>query len=291
MKKWIVALIWGLSSSSGFALHGIAPDSGGVVGPVVQVYAQIDTLALKAYVFMPSGLQRDTQRPAIVIFHGGGWTIGEPAWAFGRAKHFAAQGMVAIAAQYRLSNQSMITLLEAMADARAIIRWMRTNADSLGLNPDLIAAYGWSAGAHLAVSAALFDDATSTKDVSAVPNALILVSPAVDLENDKWAQRLLGARANVKAISPAAHVHAGMPPTIILEGSEDTVTPVAGVQLFCDRMRAAGNNCDLHLYRGVGHLFTPAGKRDDGWPQPDPQIQAEAYQKIDEFLAARGFLK
>ena len=291
MKKSIVALIWGLSISSGFAFRGIAPDSGQVVGPVVQVYAQIDTVALKAYVFMPSGSPRAAPRPAMVIFHGGGWTIGEPAWAFSRAEHFARKGMVAVAAQYRLSNQSTITPLEAMADARAIIRWMRTNAAALGLNPDRVTAYGWSAGAHLAVSAAIFDDATSTKGVSAVPNALILVSPAVHLENDKWPQRLLGARANVKTISPAAHVRPGMPPAIILEGSEDTVTPLAGVQLFYDRMRAAGNQCDLHVYRGVGHLFTPAAKRDDGWPQPDPKIQAEAFQKIDEFLSARGFIK
>jgi acetyl esterase/lipase len=206
-----VALILVLSISSGFAFHGIAPDSGRVVGPVVQVYAQIDTVTLKAYVFMPSGSQRDAQRPAIVIFHGGGWTIGEPAWAFSRAEHFAARGMVAIAAQYRLSNQSTITPLEAMADARAIIRWMRTNAASLGLNPDLIAAYGWSAGAHLAVWTAIFDDATSKKGVSAVPNALILVSPAVDLENDNG-PNACSAHANVKTISPVAHVRVGCRP-------------------------------------------------------------------------------
>jgi len=291
MKKCIVALILVLRFSSGFAFHGMAPDSGRVVGPVVQVYAQIDTVALKAYVFRPGGLPRAVSRPAIVIFHGGGWTIGEPAWAFTRAEHFARKGMIAVAAQYRLSNQSTVTPLEAMADARAIIRWMRANAATLGLNPDLIAAYGWSAGAHLAASAAIFDDAMSKKGVSAAPNALILVSPAVDLENDNWPQRLLVARANVKAISPAAHVRPGMPPSIILEGSEDTVTPLTGVQLFYDRMHAAGNQCELHVYRGVGHLFTPADKRDDGWPQPDPKIQAEAFQKIDEFLAAQGFIK
>ena len=291
MKKLIVVFIWGLSISPGLAGHGLAPDSGQVRGPIVHVYAQMDTVALKAYVFMPNGLGRAAPRPAIVIFHGGGWTIGEPAWAFGRAEHFARQRMVAVAAQYRLSNQNTITPLEAMADARAVIRWMRTKAATLGLDPDRIAAYGWSAGAHLAASAAIFDAANSKKSVSAAPNALILVSPAVHLENDQWAPRLLGTRANIKAISPAAHVRPGMPPTIILEGSEDTVTPLSGVQLFHDRMRAAGNQCELHIFRGVGHLFTPAGQRDDGWPQPDPKIQAEAFKKIDAFLTARGFIK
>jgi hypothetical protein len=58
MKKLIVALVWGLSITSGFALHGIAPNSGQVTGPIVHVYAQMDTVALKAYVFMPSGSLR-----------------------------------------------------------------------------------------------------------------------------------------------------------------------------------------------------------------------------------------
>jgi len=261
-----------------------------VIGPVAQVYATIDSVALKAYVFRPNQAPRAKPLPAMVVFHGGGWYSGEPAWAFGRAEYFAERGMVTLAAQYRLSNQSTITPLEAMADARAVIRWMRANAAALGINPNLIAAYGSSAGAHLAVSAAIFDDSTAHEKINAAPNALILVSPAVDLENDKWPQKLLGSRANVSTISPAAHVRKGIPPTLILQGDVDTVTPLKGAQLFCDRMRAAGNKCDLQVYHGVGHLFTPAGTRDDGWPQPDAKVQSEALQKAEEFLTSLGFI-
>jgi len=274
-----------------FAPTAIAQDSSRVSGPVAQVYATIDGVALKAHVFRPRQPKRKELLSAIVLFHGGGWSIGDPAWAFGRAEHFAARGMVAVAAQYRLSNQSTITPLEAMADARAVIRWMRANAASLGIDPSRIAAYGWSAGAHLAISAAIFDDSTSRETISAAPNALIMVSPAVDLENDQWPQQLLGSRANVSTISPVSHVRKGLPPTVILQGNVDTVTPLAGAQLFCDRMRAAGNRCELNVYQGVGHLFTPAGIRDDGMPQPDPKVQAEALRKADEFLVSLGFIK
>ncbi|NUO81741.1 alpha/beta hydrolase [candidate division KSB1 bacterium] len=267
-----------------------AQDRTPAIGPVAQVYATIASVALKAYVFRPNQAPRETPLPAVVIFHGGGLYMGEPSWSFGRAEHFAGLGMVAIAAQYRLSNQSTITPLEGMADARAVIRWMRANAATLGINPNLIAAYGSSAGAHLAVSAAIFDDSTAHEKINAAPNALILVSPAVDLENDKWPQKLLGSRANVSTISPAAHVRKGLPPTLILQGDTDTVTPLAGAQLFYERMRAAGNRCELQVYSGVGHLFTPAGIRDDGWPQPDPKIQAEALKKAEEFLSSLGFI-
>lgn len=246
---------------------------------------------MKAYVFSPSAEKASGRRqPAIVIFHGGGWAMGEPEWAFPRAKHFAERGLVAIAAQYRLSDQKEITPLEAMADARAVIRWMRAEADSLGIDPDRIAAYGWSAGAHLAASAAVFDEDVSGETVSASPNALVLVSPAVSLESDGWAQRLLGNRGSVRDISPDEHVRQGLPPTLILQGSDDTVTPASGVERFCERMRAAGNSCQLHVYQGFGHLFTPAGTPDDGMPQPDPATSADAMARADRFLETLGFL-
>ncbi len=261
--------------------------------PVEHVYATRDGAALKVYVFSAQPDKAAQARAAIVLFHGGGWTQGEPQWAFSRAQHFAERGLVAAAAQYRLSDEKTgITPLEAMADAREAIRWMRTHADSLGIDPERIAAYGWSAGGHLAASTAIFDDDDAAANrISAAPNALVLVSPAVSLGHDRWAARLLGTRAKISEISPDEHVREGLPPTLILQGSRDTVTPLVGVKRFCDRMRAAGNRCELQVYEGFGHLFTPAGIPDDGWPKPDPATQSDAMARADSFLRSLGFIK
>ncbi len=121
---------------------------------------------------------------------------------------------------------------------------MRTQAGALGIDPGRIVADGWSAGAHLAASAAIFGNSTAANETSSAPNALILVSPAVSLVADSWAQRLLGRHGSVRDISPDEHVRPGLPPTFILQGSTDSVTPLAGVQRFCNRMKAAGNMCD-----------------------------------------------
>jgi acetyl esterase len=260
-----------------------------VSGPQQYIYTQRDSINLKAYIFSPEQQYLKESRPAIVIFHGGGWFIGEPSWAFGRAQHFAKLGFIAIAAQYRLSNQKDITPLEAMADSREVIKWMRLNADSLHIDPDKIVAYGWSAGAHLAASAAIFNDTLST--VNSIPNALVLVSPAVSLTNDSWVKRLLLNRAEVNSVSPDENVREGLPPTIILQGRDDTVTPLAGVQQFTTRMLAAGNRCELIIYDGVGHLFTPSNIPDYNEPQPDPRVQADAFEKTDEFLKSLGYIE
>ncbi len=284
MKK-IVVLATALVVS---VLCGSVPAQERATAPETHVFATVDGVELKAYVFQPDPAH-PKPRPAIVLFHGGGWILGEPAGTFPRARHYAELGMVAVAAQYRLSDQKKITPLEAMADARAVMRWVRANAAMLGIDPARVAAYGSSAGGHLAISAAIFDDAPSGG--RAVPDALVLISPAVDPENDKWPQRLLGERAKVSTISPVAHVRAALPPTLILQGDVDTVTPLAGARLFCDRMRAAGNRCELHVYAGFGHLFTPAGTRDDGWPQPHPKIFADALEKADDFLVSLGYIQ
>lgn len=249
------------------------------------VFSKYGDNKLKAFVFFPEQKEVKESYSAIVIFHGGGWTIGEPAWAFSRAKHFRDLGMIAIAAQYRLSNQKDITPLEAMYDAREIIKWMRINKDSLHIDPDKIVAYGWSAGAHLAASAAIFNDSLS------IPNALVLFSPAVSLQKDDWFKKILLNRVDIDSVSPDKNVREGLPPTIILQGRDDTVTPLAGVKNFANRMIAAGNYCELIIYDGVGHLFTPSSEPDDGWPNPDPQIEEKAFGKVDEFLRKFGYIK
>jgi acetyl esterase/lipase len=285
-EVWLVAALRLAVIPSVAAAEGVpAPKA-----PVEHVYAQPDGTSLKVYVFSPDK-QGGGKRSAIVLFHGGGWAMGEPEWAFARARHFAGLGMVAVAAQYRLSDQKTITPLDAMADARAAIRWVRGQADSLGIDPKRVAAYGWSAGAHLAACAAIFDKDASSTGVSAKPDALVLVSPAVSLDGDSWVQRLLMDRGKAQDISPDEHVRKGLPPTLILQGDVDTVTPLAGSKRFCDRMRAAGNTCELQVYKGFGHLFTPAGIPDDGMPEPDPATAAEAMKRADRFLESRGFLK
>jgi acetyl esterase len=258
----------------------------------VQTYKSANGFNLQAHLFRPDDMKKGEKRPAIVIFHGGGWNGGNPSWAFNRARHFKDLGMVAVAAQYRLTNRKDITAIECMADARDLIKWMRSNSDSLNILPDKIAAYGWSAGAHLASSAAIFSDSIPGQGINSVPNALILVSPAVSLPgNTGWKYSVLGPSVSVGSVNPVEHVRKGLPPTLILEGRDDTVTPLDGVQSFHDKMLENGNYCELWIYDGVGHLFTPKSMPDDGDPHPDMEIEKEAFTKADQFLRKFGYVR
>ena len=259
----------------------------------VKIYKTEHDFNLEAHIYTPTDMQAKEKRPAIVLVHGGGWRSGNPSWAFDEAIHFKDLGMVAIAAQYRLTNSHDVTAVESMSDIRDLIMWMRINSDSLGIQPDSIAAYGWSAGGHLISSSAIFCDSIPEQGVNSIPNAMILISPAVSLpkSNKGWEYRMFGNKATISSANPVEHVRKGLPPTIILQGRDDTVTPLSGVQLFHDIMLENGDYCELWIYDGVGHIFTPNTMSDKGDPKPDKTVKKKAYRKIDEFLNKLGFIK
>jgi len=178
--------------------------------------------------------------------------------------------------------------IQAMEDAREAIRWLRRHANRLGIDPKRIAAYGVSAGGQLA-AAAVFDDSATRRTVSSSPDALILFSAAVSLAPDEWVQSLLRQRAKAREISPDEYIRPNLPPTIILQGTADTTTPARGAPQFCDRMKAAGNRCDLHLYEGLEHLLQAPGSN-PGAASLAAKSRADAVAQTDRFLVSIGFL-
>ncbi len=123
-------------------------------------------------------------RPAVVFFFGGGWTTGTPLQFYTECRHFAAQGDVAITADYRISStHAGATAFDSVADAKSAVRDLRSHATELGIDPQRIVAAGASAGGHLAAAAALLpglDDPSDDPTVSARPDALQLWYPVID---------------------------------------------------------------------------------------------------------------
>lgn len=230
-------------------------------------------------------------RAAIVLFHGGGWTVGEASWIYPTARLLAEQGMVAFSVDYRLANQGNVTPFDSVADARAAVRWVRAHAADLGVDPKRIAAGGISAGGHLAAVTALLDEPSSAEG-SSRPDLLVLWSAALAVGNDGWFTRLAGGRVQAQTLSPDRLVRTGLPPTIVLQGAEDSVTPASGATRFCAAMKQAGNICDLHVYPGVGHLFTRNLKQQEtpDYKAIDEKIDADADKQAIQFMRQHGFI-
>jgi len=268
-----------------------AQDNTNSIEPVEFIYKIIGADSLKAYVFFPAEKLNDEKHASIAIFHGGGWVMGEPSWGFRHAKKYVNMGLVSMAVQYRLSDEKNITPIEAIEDTRDFFIWTRENAKDLKINNNEIAAFGWSAGAHLIASAAVFPRYGSDSTITSIPNALILQSPALSVVNDGWFEKLLLNKGNPIDYSPAEHIQGEMPPTIIIVGRDDTVTPLGESELFHEKMLKYGNESYLHIYDGVGHLFTPSDQPDNGWPNPDKEVSEKAFYKVDLFLKNHNYIK
>jgi acetyl esterase len=259
--------------------------------PVAHTYREVDGTALKAHVFTPAGSLRNGRAPAILLFHGGGWVAGEPEWTFTSARRHAESGMVAVSVQYRLSSDS-VTPIEALADVCSAFQWVRARAAALGVDPHRIAASGVSAGGHLAASAATIGCGNVEGAYgNGGPDALVLWSPALDLEGDGHFRRLLRERAAVEAYSPVEHVRRNMAPVHIVHGERDTLTPLSGSRRFCERVIAGGGRCELVVYPGVGHLLTRNLANQESDFDPDPATREDGNARQLAFLKALWMAK
>ena len=61
---------------------------------------------LSIWVYWPGGKKPDHPLPAIVLYHGGGWTTGTPVFYLAVARHFVERGMIALLPEYRVNESS-----------------------------------------------------------------------------------------------------------------------------------------------------------------------------------------
>lgn len=272
-------------------------------GAQVEVYRQVDDVKLNAYVFEPDGDGPAGGRPAIVFFFGGGWRGGTPGQFLPHALYLADRGMVAISCDYRVSSRQDVLPQDCLADAKAAIRWVRSNADRLGVDPNRIVASGGSAGGHLAAATGLvkgFEEGDHT-EVSSVPNVMALFNPAVVLAPVDGFDDLLPAEkvtdirertdGRPEEISPYHHIHGGLPPSIIFHGTDDEAVPYPTVVQFQKAMIAAGNYCVMKSYEGQPHGFFNAGRGQGEKRASGNRHFHKTILQLDDFLTSLGYLE
>jgi acetyl esterase len=223
--------------------------------PEVQVYRDVGGTKLNAFVFTPPP-SATINRPAVLIFHGGGWVTGKAEWEFKSARRFAQLGLVAISIDYRLAVGA-VSPVEQLSDVCEAFRWTRANAAPLGIDPLRVAGYGVSAGGQLLAAAGTIGCGSPDGSLrNGGPDAMLLLSPAVDAVADRLFVRLMVGRGKALAYSPSHQVHSRIAPTIVVQGDADTVTPLRRAQDFCARVVAHAGSCVIHTYAGVGHVLT-----------------------------------
>ena len=270
----------------------VEPAPATLPGAETEVYKTVGDVSLPLHIFFPEGHKSGQSLPAIIFFFGGGWRNGSPAQFEKHCTYLASRGMVAITAEYRVRGRHKTKAIACFQDAKSAMRYVRSNAKRLGIDPNRIAAGGGSAGGHLAGALGTIgglDDPADDLSVSAAPNALCLFNPALILASIPDAFSLpdgLEERFGVSptAFSPYHNIGSNQPPAIIFHGDADTTIHHKSVELFTEKYKSLGNRCELVTYQGQGHGFFNFGRGDNA-------MFIATVTEMDAFLRSLRYLK
>lgn len=242
-------------------------------------YKQVGESNLTLHIFNPPGHKRSDSIPAIVFFFGGGWKGGAPTHFYKQSEHLASRGMVAICADYRTEKNAGTTPAECVKDGKSAMRWVRSHAKELGIDPDNLLAGGGSAGGHVAAAVATlkgFNEEGEDMSVSCKPAALVLFNPVFD--NGPKGYGYERVSEYWKEFSPLHNLGPGVPPTLVQLGTKDRLIPVATAEAYKAKMDELGVRCDLILYDDQEHGFFNKVKYE------------ETLQAADDFLVSLDYL-
>ena len=219
---------------------------------------------------------------AIIVCPGGGYHH----LAFEKEGTLVAQALckwdiTAFVLKYRLPNDSTCIdkSLAPLQDAQQAIRSLRENNERWGILKNRIGIMGFSAGGHLASTAAThFDfraDRNNLDTVSVRPDFAMLIYPVISFDtlskNTGTLHHLLGTSADaarLKFFSSECQVTALTSPVFIVHAEDDPTASVMNSILFYEACLKNKVAATLHLYATGGHGFGLKNKAvTDSWTE------------------------
>jgi acetyl esterase len=247
--------------------------------PVQEVRRQIivaEGREIPAQICLPengSGAAQSGPRPIVLYFHGGGWTHFSAATHEGVARYLCNKaGCIVVNVDYRLSPEHKFPA--ALEDTYEALRWVSSNADSLGGDARAIAVAGESAGGTLTAALCLLARSRGGPQIA----LQIPMCPSFTLRGydryDSW-KRLGGgeylvSEAALKEVKDA-YLHdprdadnplvspllatdlSGLPPAVVIAAEFDPLVDQA--EEYVRRLHASGVPAEYRCFAGTIHSF------------------------------------
>jgi acetyl esterase/lipase len=236
-------------------------------------YRTVAGRILKLDVYRGPG--EETNRPALLYVHGGGWTVGDKReQGLPLLHHLARNGWVCFSANYRLSPGA--TFPDHLIDVKAALVWVRQHGAEYAADTAFVAVAGGSAGGHLAALTGLTEnDAQYQPNFESADTSVQAVVPIygvydttnrLGVQSDQYVPMLMEPLV-MKAFladepqkfheaSPVDRVHRDVPPFLVVQGDRDTLAPVEEARAFVDRLTEASRSRVIYMeFPGAQHIF------------------------------------
>jgi len=220
-------------------------------------------------------LPDNAERPPLLVYaHGGGFMQGSlPSWDAMLRELVRQSGVAALSVDYRLSPEYRFPV--AFDEMVAMVRLATRDGHGLGIDPTRLAVGGDSAGANLALAAALAARDAGERALGFM--LLIYGCFSTDTESESWQRFGRGAglsqtqmrwiwetylenpeqQKNWRA-APALAELSRLPPAHLIVGSLDPLLDDS--HRLAARLKEAGVACELKVYEGLNHGFIRYGR-------------------------------
>jgi acetyl esterase/lipase len=204
---------------------------------------------------------------AIIICPGGGYAnLSMENEGFSIARKFVETGITTFILKYRLPSDAIMVdkTIGPLQDAQRAIQLVRQRAAEWGINPAKVGMIGFSAGGHLASTAAThFDKAviTNKDNISLRPDFIMLLYPVIsfgEMAHKGSMRNLLGdnpTTAMLDQYSNEKQVKTNTPITFIVQAEDDKTVPVENSLMFYYALLAKKIPAEMHIYPKGGHGF------------------------------------
>jgi acetyl esterase/lipase len=256
-----------------------------------QVFVERDSGPLSADVYRPHGAG---PFPAMLVVHGGAWRMGARADFAVIAKCLAEHGYTAVAIDYRLAPTYKFPA--QIYDCQAAVRWMRSHASELKIDPTRIGGFGYSAGGHLVALLGTLDDNELREPglPANAPSARLQVVVAggapcdfrvLPGDSDRVAFWIGGTRDQMpneyRNASPASFITADDPPMYFFHGQQDLLVPVQSPTEMVKSLKAAHVTAEMCVVKDAGHIqaLFDRGALDHGLAFADKYLKTVSVSK------------
>ena len=260
---------------------------------------------LKLDLFYPAAPKAGDKFPLVIFLHGGGWaagskTIGDRGIRFLGVSALNARGFCVASVDYRLwSKDGNVTIRDCVVDSKDALRFLAKNASRFHLDPNLVFAFGDSAGGHLAQMVLLSSPESFPGDptlaeakfriVAGVSwygpcdfeETSLFIPPGKDGVRDRFGGLIIkgtpDASARIAAyreVSPVNYLSPSSPPLLMLQGEEDTTIPVHHARYMKQRAEIVQARVEVLIVENAGHGWGEFGG--SLRPGPDEIITATA---------------